>query len=73
MEGDSREIIKKTKTKVSYVEYDDSSIFQPSWVRHNTVLAGENNWRSVARQFRYVLYCGGILWVLHLIAISIFS
>jgi len=71
MEGESREHVEKIKTKVGYVEYDDSPIFQSTWVRRNTILADDSNWKSLARQFRYVCYGGIILWTIHFISISI--
>ena len=38
MEGDSRGHIEKFKKQTSNVDNDASTIFQSSWVRHNTVL-----------------------------------
>jgi|SaaInl0LU_22_DNA_1037365.scaffolds.fasta_scaffold19672_2 hypothetical protein len=72
MEGDSREHIKTLQQKKSgNMEHDDSSIFQPSWVRRNTILADDSNWKSLARQFRYVCYGGIILWTIHLISMAL--
>jgi hypothetical protein len=73
MEGDSRGYIKELDRKAGNMEYDDSAIFQPTWVRYNSVLVSESDWKSLARQFRYVFYCGIILWAGHLITVAIFS
>jgi hypothetical protein len=73
MEGDSRGHIEKLNTKASNVEHDDSAIFQSTWIRRNPVLVDRDDWKSVARQFRYVLYCGVILWSVHFLTMAIFS
>lgn len=73
MDGDSRGYIKEIDIKTRNMEHDDSVIFQPSWIRRNSVLAGESDWKLVASQFRYVFYCGVILWSIHLISLAIFS
>ena len=71
MEGDSRGHIEKLKKQTSNVDNDASTIFQSSWVRHNTVLDNSSDWKSLVRQFRYVLYCGIILWTIHFISLAI--
>lgn len=71
MEVDSREHIEKTKEQAIDFEYDDSVIFQSVWVRRNTVLADQDDWKPLARQFRYVLYGGIVLWVIHAISLAI--
>lgn len=71
MEGDSHEHIEKTKKKTGNMDDDASSIFQSSWVRYNTVLDNTSDWKSLVRQFRYVFYCGALLWVIHAIAMAI--
>lgn len=73
MDGDSRDYIKELDIKARHMEHDDSTIFQSSWIRRNPVLASECDWQSVARQFRYVLYCGAILWSIHWITMAIFA
>jgi len=73
MEGDSYEHIEKTKRQISNRIDDDSVVFQPSWVRHNTTLVDVNHWKSLVRQFRYVFYCGVILWTIHAISLVVFS
>ena len=71
MESDSREYIKKTKKSSIHMEHDGSPIFQSAWVRRNTVLADPDDWKSLARQFRYVFYCGVFLWAIHIISVAI--
>lgn len=73
MEGDSRGYIEELNRKAGHVEHDDRVIFQPTWVRYNSVLVSESDWKSLARQFRYVFYCGTVLWAGHLITVAIFS
>ena len=73
MDGDSRGYIKELNPKASHMEHDDSPIFQSSWIRRNPVLADESNWQFMARQFRYVLYCGAILWSIHWVTMAIFA
>ena len=70
MEEDSCEYIEKTKEQTSSLEHDDSTIFQPSWVRYNPVLVDRDDWKSLVRQSRYVLYCGFILWAVHLASMA---
>lgn len=70
MEGDSRGYIEKTKKQASSLEHDDSTIFQPSWVRYNSILVDRDDWKSLVRQSRYVFYCGLILWTIHLVSMA---
>lgn len=71
MEGDSGGHIEKIKEQASGMEYDDSAIFQSTWIRRNTVLVDQDDWQPLARQFRYVFYSGIILWALHAISLAI--
>ena len=71
MEADSCEYNEKTKKPSINMEHDDSPIFQSAWVRRNTVLADPDDWKSLVRQFRYVFYCGVILWAVHVISLAI--
>ena len=73
MKGDSHENITEYERQTGNVEHDDSPIFQSTWIRHNSVLADTANWKYLARQFRYVFYCGSFLWALHAISLVIFS
>lgn len=71
MEGDSRGHTKTLQQKKhGNMEYDDSSIFQPAWIRRNSVLVNRDDWKPLARQFRYVFYCGLILWTIHLVSMA---
>ena len=70
MEGDSRKQ-KNIKAKSSDVVHDACSILQPVWVRHSTVLANRDDWQSMGRQLRFVLYSGTILWIIYAISLSI--
>jgi len=71
MEGDSRGHIKTLQQKKSgNMEHDDSSIFQPSWIRRNPVLVNRDDWKPLARQFRYVFYSGIILWTIYFISMA---
>ena len=68
MEGDSSKQ-KNIKAKSSDVVHDASSILQPIWVRHSTVLANGDDWQSMERQLRFVLCSGTILWIIHAISL----
>ena len=65
--------IKKLDRNAGHMEHVDSVIFQPTGVRYNPILVSESDWKSLARQFRYVFYYGIILWTGHLITVAIFS
>lgn len=71
MEGDSRGHIEKLNTKASNVEHDDSAIFQSTWIRRNPVLVDRDDWKPLARQFRYVFYGGIILWAIYAFSLAI--
>lgn len=71
MEADSREYNEKTKKPSINMEHDGSPIFQSAWVRRNSVLVDPDDWKSLARQFRYVFYCGVVLWAIHIISVAI--
>jgi hypothetical protein len=73
MEADSREHIEKYKRKPSNVLHDDSAIFQSVWIRRNSDMVDSSDWKSVVREFRYVLYCGIVLWTIHIISMAIRS
>lgn len=68
MEGDSRKQ-KNIKAKSSDVVHDACSILQPIWVRHSAVLANGDDWQSMGRQLRFVLYSGTILWIIYAISL----
>ena len=71
MEADSREYTEKTKKPSIDMEHDGSPIFQSVWIRRNPVLVDSDDWKPLARQFRYVLYSGVILWAIHIISVAI--
>lgn len=50
---------------------DDSSILQSNGFRHSSILVDTGNWKFVEGEFRFVLYCGIVLWAIHFISIFI--
>jgi predicted phosphohydrolase len=67
MDGDT-----KTKQRtVSKLVHDDSPLFQSVWIRHNTVLAIEHNWKLMASELRFVLLSGIICWGIHLFTLAL--
>lgn len=50
------------------MEHDDSSLLQSVRFRHSSVLVDTSNWNFVAREFRFVLYSGIVLWAIHLLS-----
>ena len=71
MEGDSGGHIEKIKEQISGMDYDDSAIFQSAWIRRNPVLVDRDDWKPLARQFRYVFYSGIILWAIYAFSLAI--
>jgi hypothetical protein len=69
MEGESKR--KGKKTGPSNLEHDDSSILQPSRFRRGSVLVDSSNWKFVESEFRFVLYSGAILWIIHFISMAV--
>jgi len=70
MDGDSRQQ-KNIKTNNSDMVHDAGSILQSSWIRRSSVLANCYNWKSMERQFCFVLYSGIVLWSIHIITLHI--
>ena len=68
MDSDSRNLEKNFIGQPSDMVRDDSSVLQSVRVRHRPVLANPPHWHFVESEFRFVLYCGAILWVIYLIA-----
>ena len=71
-DGDS----KRPKNKIaqgqsSDLEHDGSPVPQSSRIRRGTVLANWSDWKSMVRQFHYVLYGGIILWLIYVISMAI--
>ena len=61
---------KYTKDKNNQIElgnmvHDVSPVFQPFRVRRSPILASREDWKFASREFRFVLYCGIILWTLY--------
>jgi len=42
---------------------NDGNVFQPIWIRHNSVLSFIIDRKFVERKFNFVLYFGIVLWV----------
>jgi len=42
-------------------------IFQPIWVRCRPILFNDTYGKYLESQFRFVLYCGSIFWLLYLL------
>jgi hypothetical protein len=70
MESDSKQN-SYTKKQAGNMVYDDSTLLQSLWLRHCSVLADKNHWKFMESELRYVLYCGTILWAIHLISMAI--
>jgi hypothetical protein len=68
-DGDSKNS-KKTKTqgyKISLFErrmFNAGFVFQPLWVRCGSIFLDKDNRKYLEGQFRYVLYCGIVFWLL---------
>ena len=73
MEGESKNLEKpkRPSRSISHIEHDARTIFQPVRVRHRSVLANSNDWKFMGREFRFVLCCGIVLWVIHLLSMVI--
>lgn len=59
-----------TQTKNNQIEpgnvvHDVSTIFQPFGVRRRPILADRDDWKFAMGEFRFVLYCGLILWAIY--------
>ena len=71
MEGESHNLEKNINEQSSNMVHDDRTVLQPIRVRHHSVLADSGNWQFVEREFRFVLYCGSLLWLIHLLSLAI--
>jgi hypothetical protein len=67
MVPDSEKYIKNKNNQIkpSNMVYDVSSVFQPFGVRRSPVLVDRDNWKFITSEFRFVLYCGIILWAFY--------
>ena len=70
MDGDSKQSQNNEEGPVNMV-HDARPIFQSLRFRHSSVLADGDDWKSLGRQFRFVLYSGTVLWILHAISLYI--
>jgi len=70
MDPDSETYTKNKKHKDNQIEscnmvHDVSPVFQPFGFRRRPILASRDDWKFVTGEFRFVLYCGIILWALY--------
>lgn len=71
-DGDSkRRKNKAPKGQFGDMEHDDRPVPEPLRIRCGSVLANWSHWKLMARQFRYVLYGGIILWTLYVLSLAI--
>ena len=56
---------KNNQVKPGNMDYDVSPVFQPFGVRRRPILASRDDWKFVMGEFRFVLYCGIVLWVIY--------
>ena len=56
---------KDNQVKSGNMVYDVSPIFQPFRVRRRPILVDRDDWKFVMGEFRFVLYCGLILWAIY--------
>lgn len=70
MDGDSSRQ-KNIKADTSNMVHDAGTLFQSLWIRHSTILANGDDWKPLERQFRFVLCSGVVLWIIHVISLSI--
>jgi hypothetical protein len=68
MDGDSEKNRNKRAGQNSDPINDDSAVFQPTRIRHSSILADKSNWKFVESELRFVLCCGIILWTIHFIS-----
>ena len=70
MDPDSETYTKNKPNKDNQIEscdmvHDVSSVFQPFGVRRRAILVDRDDWKFVMGEFRFVLYCGTILWAFY--------
>lgn len=68
---DSEQNEESTEGDPSDAVPDGRTLFQSIWIRYNTILANTTDREFVESKFRYVLYSGTILWLVHLTAVAI--
>ena len=65
-----KQIIRK-EAETGDLQGDDplsSSVFQSVWVRCRTIFPNITNGKFMESELRYVLYCGIVLWLAHLLS-----
>ena len=68
MDGDSeKRSSKKTRQDCNMVD-DGGPVLQSNGVRRSSILVDTSNWKFVEREFRFVFYCGIVLWAIHFIS-----
>ena len=72
-DGDSKnnkqaEKQRKQNNAVQRHGIDDSSILQSFWVRCRTIFPNITDRKFMESELRFVLYCGGIFWILYLLS-----
>jgi hypothetical protein len=70
MEGESCNLAKNTDGKPSNMVHDGRTVLQPVRFRRGSVLVDPTNWKFVESEFRFVLYCGSLLWALYLLSLA---
>jgi len=68
MDGDSERHKNKNIKPIGNMGYDDSPVFQSTGFRRSSILVNIGNWKFVEGECRFVLYCGLVLWTIHLIS-----
>jgi len=68
MDGDSEKYKHKNLKSIGSMDNDDCPVFQSNGLRHSPILVDTGNWKFVGSEFRFVLYCGIILWTIHLVS-----
>ena len=76
-EGDKQtknQIIRK-EAEIGNLQGDDAllgSVLQSFWLRCRSILPDVTDGKFMESELRYVLYCGVILWIAHLLSKAIF-
>jgi hypothetical protein len=70
MDGDNTHLEKNPNGESGNMVHDDSTVLQSVRVRHRPVLADFDNWKFVESEFRFVLYCGSLLWLIFLLSMA---
>ena len=65
MDPDGKNLEPNIKGKSGNFMSDDGNVLQPFRFRLGTVLADRDFRKFVEGQFRFVLYCGSLLWILY--------